>query len=39
MATHSTQLIYTRATNTDEVAAKGEKETKPKKGGGGKAKE
>lgn len=39
VATHSTQLIYTRATNTDEAAAKPEKESKPKKGGGGKAKE
>lgn len=40
VATHSTQLIYTRATNTDEAAAKPEKDGKPKKGGsGGKSKE
>ncbi len=41
VATHSTQLIYTRATNTDE-AVKPEKEGKGAKkggGGGGKAKE
>lgn len=37
VAMHSTQLIYTRATNTDEAAAKPEKETKG--GKGGKAKE
>ena len=35
VATHSTQLIYTRATNTDEAGAKPEKESKPKGGGGG----